>query len=98
MIRLAFRYTLHTRRRYPGLMKSTRYFEEQVLRKQPYLRSEWIELVLQRPAHREIQPDGRVRHWGYIAPLGRWLRVVTLSDGKTVHNAFPDRDFKEPPP
>ncbi len=79
-------------------MKITRYFEEQVLRKRPYLRLEWIESVLQSPAHRESQPDGRIRLWRYIPPLGRWLRVVTLEDGETVHNAFPDRGFEEPPP
>jgi len=27
--------------------------------------------------------------------LGRYLRVVTEADGETVHNAFPDRRFKE---
>jgi hypothetical protein len=79
-------------------MKTSRYFEEQVLRKRPYLRRDWIESVLRAPARREVQPDGRIRHWGYIPTLGRWLRVVTLEDGETVHNAFPDRDFEEPPP
>ncbi|MBA3496022.1 MAG: hypothetical protein H0T86_02835 [Gemmatimonadales bacterium] len=76
-------------------MKTSRYFEEQVLRKRPYLQPEWIESVLRAPARREYQPDGRVRHWGHIPTLGRWLRVVTLEDGETVHNAFPDRDFEE---
>jgi hypothetical protein len=66
--------------------------------KRSYLRLDWIESVLREPAHREIQPDGRVRHWGYIPALGRWLRVVTLEDEETVHNAFPDRDFKDPVP
>jgi hypothetical protein len=28
---------------------------------------------------------------------GRALRVITLADGETVHNAFPDRDFEEKP-
>jgi len=79
-------------------MRTTRYLVEQVLRKRRYLRLEWIEAVLETPAHRERQTDGRIRLWGYIAPLGRWLRVVTLEDGETVHNAFPDRDFKGPPP
>jgi hypothetical protein len=23
-----------------------------------------------------------------------WLRVITLAEGKTLHNAFPDRSFK----
>jgi len=77
-------------------MKTTRYFEEQVLRKRPFLRREWCAAVLRAPIRREAQADGRVRYWGYIDDLGgRALRVVTLADGETVHNAFPDRDFDE---
>ena len=76
-------------------MKATRYFREQVLHKRTYLKLEWIEQVLKNPLKKEIQPDGRVRYWGYVQELGKYLRVVTLSDGETVHNAFPDRDFKE---
>jgi hypothetical protein len=77
-------------------VKTTRYFQEQVLPKRPYPRPDWIESVLRSPAWREVQPDGRIRHWGYTPALGRWIRVVTLNDGETVHNAFPDRDFEEP--
>jgi hypothetical protein len=76
-------------------LETTRYFEEQVMRKRPYLRREWIELILSAPLRRETQPDGRIRHWGVVPELGsRALRVVTLEDGETVHNAFPDRDFE----
>jgi hypothetical protein len=75
-------------------MKTTRYFDEQVLRKRPNIRREWCAAVIASPVMREIQPDGRVRYWGYIEELGgRALRVVTLADGETVHNAFVDRDF-----
>jgi len=75
-------------------MKTTRYFEEQVLRKRPYLRREWCERIMANPIRRSAQPDGRMRFWGIVPELGgRVLRVVTLSDGETVHNAFPDRDF-----
>ncbi len=35
-----------------------------------------------------------MRHWGYIAEAKRWLRVVTLEDRETVHNAFFDRSYK----
>ena len=42
---------------------------------------------------RSMQADGRIRFWGWVPELGRWLRVITLEDGVTVHNAFPDRDF-----
>jgi hypothetical protein len=52
------------------------------------------EAVIDNPVLREIQSDGRIRYWGYIEELGgKALRVVTLEDGETVHNAFPDRDF-----
>ena len=75
-------------------MKTTRYFEEQVLRKRPYLKREWCELALANPVHKETQPDGRIRQWVFIEELDKYLRVVTLEDGETVHNAFPDRDFE----
>lgn len=76
-------------------MKTTRYFEEQVLRKRPYIKREWCERILVNPLQKEEQPDGRIRFWGVVKELGnRVLRVVTLADGETVHNAFPDRDFE----
>jgi len=78
-------------------VKTTRYFAEQVLRKRPYLQREWCEQILANPVARAIQSDGRIRHWGFVSELGgRALRVVTLSDGETVHNAFPDRTFRRP--
>jgi len=76
-------------------MKTTRYFEEQVLRKRPYVQREWCERAIREAAYREVQPDGRVRYWVFVPELGKYLRVITLEDGETVHNAFPDRDFKE---
>jgi hypothetical protein len=76
-------------------MLTTDYFRNDVLVKRPYLREEWLLLALEKPYHKEVQPDdGRVRHWVWITELERYLRVVTLDDGKTVHNAFPDRRFK----
>jgi hypothetical protein len=76
-------------------VKSTRYFEEQVLRKRRYLRREWCLRALMEPAHVEAQPDGRVRYWVRVAETQRYLRVVTLADGETIHNAFFDRDFRD---
>jgi hypothetical protein len=38
--------------------------------------------------------NGRIRRWGWFAERGRWLRVVLLDDGATVHNAFCDRGFR----
>ena len=76
-------------------MKATRYFEEQVLRKRPYIRREYCEKIVARPLRREIQADGRIRFWGRVPELGNHvLRVVTLEDGETLHNAFLDRGFR----
>jgi hypothetical protein len=74
-------------------VKTTRYFEEEVLRKRPYLHREWCVRAIRQPARRDVQPDGRVRFWIWVPELEKYLRVVTLEDGETVHNAFPDRDF-----
>ena len=77
----------------------TRYFAEQVLRKRPYLSEALCEEVLGSPLRVEVQPDGRIRHWGLVnlpnEEKARILRVVTLEDGTTLHNAFIDRDFRE---
>ena len=73
----------------------TRYFEQSVLLKRPYLHKEWCIHVIEKPIAVEPQDDGRIRFWGVIPELaGRPLRVVTLSDGVTIHNAFPDRGFR----
>ncbi len=72
----------------------TRYFTEQVMRKRPYLKIEWCIAAIEQPVRREIQPDGRIRHWTFVEDMGKYLRVVTLEDGQTLLNAFPDRDFK----
>jgi hypothetical protein len=53
-----------------------------------------VAAVLAAPFRTERQADGRVRYWGWVPRLRRWLRVVTLEDGSTVHNAFLDRRFK----
>ena len=75
-------------------METTPYFDLSVRERRPYLKDEWIEFVLSNPIRTEIQDNGRVRYWGFIAEADKYLRVVTESDGQTVHNAFFDRRFK----
>ncbi|MBM3547127.1 MAG: hypothetical protein FJX54_09240 [Alphaproteobacteria bacterium] len=53
-----------------------------------------VKAALDRPVRRERQSDGRVRYWIWISAQTAYLRVVTLADGETVHNAFYDRDFE----
>jgi hypothetical protein len=73
----------------------TEYFEREVMRKRPYLKKEWCIRVCENPLHIEAQEHNRFRFWAEIPELdGRFLRVITLIDQKTIHNAFPDRRFK----
>jgi hypothetical protein len=71
------------------------YFEKEVLRKRPYLTEKICRRVIENPYKKEIQSDGRIRFWGKVGEFGeKYLRVVTLEDGITIHNAFIDRGFK----
>ena len=73
----------------------TEYFEKEVLRKRFYLKKEWCMRVLDNPSRSEQQEGNRHRFWGLIPEIeGRYLRVITLEDKVTIHNAFPDRRFK----
>jgi hypothetical protein len=71
----------------------TRYFAFDVLPRRPSLDPIEIRRIVAQPARRSIQPDGRIRLYGYSESLRCYLRVVLLSDGETVHNAFPDDAF-----
>ena len=42
-----------------------------------------------------MQADGRIKKWKNIEEAGKYLRVILLEDGETVHNAFFDRNYKE---
>jgi hypothetical protein len=75
-------------------VKTTDYFRASVMARRPYLKEVWIEQALNNPVRTEVQANGRIRHWVFISETGRYLRVVTESDGETVHNAFLDRRFR----
>lgn len=75
-------------------MKTTHYFTNSVIIRRPYLKMEWVEYVLTNPIRTEVQPNGRIRRWAFISEASKYLRVITESDGQTVHNAFFDRRFK----
>ena len=75
--------------------KYTDYFEKEVLRKRPYIKKKWCIQVLEDPLRVEKQEGNRFRFWGIVENLeGKVLRVVTLEDKITIHNAFPDRGYK----
>jgi hypothetical protein len=56
---------------------------------------EWLERAIGKPLRETVQADGRIRRWVRIDEMeGRYLRVILLPDGETVHNAFFDRRFE----
>jgi len=76
--------------------KFTEYFEKEVIRKRPYLKKEWCIEIINNPIKEELQENNRYRFWGEVKELnGRIIRVITLNDKITIHNAFPDRRFKK---
>jgi hypothetical protein len=77
-------------------MKTTQYFD--YTRRRPdraQIKEDWIRSVIEKPDKVEIQSDGRIRKWAKISDAGKYLRVILLEDGETVHNAFFDRSYKE---
>lgn len=77
-------------------MKFTRYFAAMKVRPdRAEIEGEWIERVIAQPVKEIIQADGRIRRWAPIAEAGgKFLRVILLADGETIHNAFFDRGFE----
>ena len=77
-------------------MKTTQYFDSLSLRPdRAQIKHTWIQRVVEHPEREHIQADGRIRRWGPVPESGnRYLRVILLADGETVHNVFFDRGFK----
>jgi hypothetical protein len=77
-------------------VKVTTYFATVRLRPdRVVIRDEWILRAMSAPVREFIQADGRIRRWTQVPEMeNRFLRVVLLSDGETVHNAFFDRRFE----
>ena len=76
-------------------LQTTDYFR--MVRERPdraAIPEEWIRKVMQHPEYEEKQKDGRIRLWAKIPQArGKYLRVILLADGITVHNFFLDRGF-----
>jgi len=76
-------------------LKFTKYFLD--IRTRPdraVITDEMLKYVIENPVKEIIQVDGRIRRWAPIKAMNnKYLRVILLSDGETVHNAFFDRGF-----
>jgi hypothetical protein len=76
-------------------LKFTTYFE--AVRSRPdraLIEDAWIRRAIELPIRQSIQTDGRIRRWCQVPEMNnRYLRVILMPDGETVHNAFFDRGF-----
>jgi hypothetical protein len=55
----------------------------------PGIEEAWILRVMAKPLEERRQPDGRYALWGLVPEAeNRALRVITLEDRETVHNAL----------
>jgi hypothetical protein len=76
-------------------MKTTAYFD--AIRRRPdrnIIQDAWIERAIRAPLCEIRHADGRIRRWIQVPEMdNRYLRVILLADGETVHNAFFDRGF-----
>lgn len=77
-------------------MKTTEYFRYTRERSdRSWIKDEWIEFAINNPIKEEVQSDGRIKKWAKINAVDKYLRVILLEDGMTIHNAFFDKSFKE---
>jgi len=76
-------------------MKTTGCFA--AIRRRPdrsIIQDAWIDRAIRAPLREIRQADGRIRRWIQVPEIeNRYLRVILLEDGETVHNAFFDRGF-----
>ena len=81
-----------------GTHVTTWHFDHDVRPDRPYLDIETCRRIIAAPLRTEAQPDGRFRFWGEVTLPGedepRIMRVVTLADGRTIHTAFIDRNYR----
>jgi len=70
---------------------TTAYFNNETLIKRPYISKEICIQAIENAIYSINQHDGRIRFWSTYQ--NKYLRVITLGDGCTIHNAFLDRNF-----
>ena len=74
-------------------METTGYYDNVARYRHPEIEDEWVERVVNNPYHTEVQPDGRIRYYGYIPEAGKWLRVI-VEDGKLLNRFFDHHALK----
>ena len=60
------------------------------------MKKEWCIDIVENRISAKVKGDDRVRFGGRVSELeNKVVRVVILAHRQMIHNAFPDRGFKE---
>ena len=51
--------------------------------------------TIEHPEKIKVQDNDRISVWKFIPAEKKYLRVIVLKDGRTIHNAYYDRDEKK---
>ncbi len=62
-------------------------YYERSKRNHPEVSEELVTRVLDNPEHTLVQPDGRIRYYGYIEEADKWLRVI-VEEGRVLNRFF----------
>ena len=77
--------------------KTSDYYRDTARFKHPEITEEAAHEVIRNPVHSKVQLNGRVQYYGEVTFADgshtMYARVITLPDGETLDNAFPDRHF-----
>ena len=76
----------------PRVVKTTPHFEDVIALRN--IKREWCEKIAIDRTYSQTMPSGRIRCWGWVEEIRRYLRVVILEDGETLHTAMIDSGFK----
>lgn len=77
-------------------IKMTDYFKNSILPKRPEFADREVDVIewIRHPSVIELQSDGRKKLFARDNKIGKWVRIILLEDGETIHNIFYDRDFE----
>lgn len=77
-------------------LSMTEYFKNSILQRRVEFLDREKDIIewISHPTKTEAQSDGRIKIFARDLKENKWVRIILLEDGKTIHNIFYDRNFK----
>ena len=78
-------------------VKTTWYYDNVARFAHPEISEESARAIIRNPEYVEVQPDGRIRHYGLArfkdGSVTIYAGGIALTDGETLFNVFPDGSY-----